>query len=205
MDKQTPEKITIGSEIGVKTNCSMCQKEGTTDQFVTLQGDKDQSIYLCLECKEKANQAFEEETKNPNFLLAIIVGSIAAVLGGFVWYYVVIITGMEIGYISLGLGYIVGFGVYFGAGKKRGHRLQIISALITLVAIIVIEKYIFDHFLNEYIRNNPAEFTDLPAGQLISVSFLEPEFWKNFISPIGLLIYAIGIYLAYKFPKSRKI
>jgi len=205
MEKTTPEKITIGSEVGVKVNCAMCQKEGTTDQFVTLQGNKGQSIYLCPECKQKANQSFEDETKNPNILLAIVVGAIAAAIGGIVWYFVAIGTGMEIGYISLGLGYVIGFGVYLGAGKKRGHQLQIISALLAVVAIIVIEKFIFDHFLNEYIQNNPAEFPDFPVGQSISISFFEPEFWKSFVSPIGLLIYAIGIYLAYKFPKPRKI
>jgi hypothetical protein len=199
------EKITIGSEVGVKINCAMCQKEGTTDQFVTLQGDKGQSIYLCPGCKQKANEAFEDETKNPNILLAIVVGAIAAAIGGIVWYIFAIITGIEFGYISLGLGYMVGFGVYLGAGKKRGHQLQIISALLAIVAIIVIEKFIFDHVLNEYIQNNPAEFPAFPTGESISISFFEPEFWKSFISPIGLLIYAIGIYLAYKFPKLRKI
>lgn len=46
MENTTPEKITIGSEVGVKVNCAMCEKEGTTDQFVTLQDKKRQSIYF---------------------------------------------------------------------------------------------------------------------------------------------------------------
>lgn len=100
---------------------------------------------------------------------------------------------------------MIGFGVYFGAGKKRGHNLQIISALLAVVTIIITEKFIADYFLNDYIQNNPAEFPDIPVGQSVSISFLEPEFWKSFISPIGLLIYAIGIYLAYTFCKPRKI
>ncbi len=205
MEKTTPEKITIGSEVGIKVNCSMCQKEGTTDQFITLQGNKGKNVYLCPECKVKANQAFEDETKNPNILLAVVVGAIGAAIGGVVWYFVAIGTGKEIGYISLGMGYLVGFGVYFGAGKKRGHQLQIIAAFLAVVAIIVTEKFIFDYFLNDYVQNHLSEFPNLAPGQSISVSFFEPEFWKNFVSPIGLLIYAIGIYLAYKFPKPRKI
>lgn len=205
MEKSTSEKITIGSEVGVKVNCEMCRKEGTTDQFVTLQGNKGQSIYLCSECKQKANQAFENETQNPNILLATIAGAVAALIGGIIWYIVAISAGMEIGYISLGLGYLVGFGVFLGAGKKRGHQLQIISALLTVAAIVVIEKFIFDYFANDYIQSHLSEFPDFPEGQKISVSFLEPEFWKSFASPIGLIIYAIGIHLAYKFPKPRKI
>lgn len=206
MKKVTPavEKITIGSEVGIKVNCSMCQKEGTTDQFITLQGNKGQNVYLCPECKEKTNESFENETKNPNILLAIITGAIAATIGGAIWYFITITTGREIGYVSLGLGYLIGFGVYLGSGKKRGHQLQLISALLAIVAIIVIEKFIFDYFLNDYFNKHVSEFPGL-ANQSFSVSFFEPEFWKNMASPIGLLIYAIGIHLAYKFCKPRKI
>ena len=205
MEKTTEEKITIGSEVGIKVNCSECKKEGTTDQFITLQGDNDQNIYLCPECKEKTNKALEEETKNPNILLAIIFGAIAAVIGGVVWYFITIGTGREIGYVSLGLGYLVGLGVYFGAGKKRGQLLQIISALLTVIAIIVIEKFIFAYFVNDYIQNNLSEFPEWTPGDSLSISFFDPEFWIEFASPMGLFIYAIGIYLAYTVCKPKKI
>lgn len=205
MEKTTPEKIIIGSEVGKKVDCSMCKKEGTTDEFITLQGDKDQNVYVCIECKGKVNKAFEDETKNPNILLAIIAGIVGATIGGAVWYVVTITTGREIGYISLGLGYLIGFGVHLGSGKKRGKLLQIVSALLAIVAIIVTEKFIADYFLNDYIKKHLSEFPDLLAGQSISVSFFDPEFWKSLVSPIGLLIYVIGVYLAYVFCKPSKI
>lgn len=205
MEKSTPEKITIGSEVGIKVNCSMCKREGTTDQFATLQGKKGQNVYLCPQCREETSRALEEETKNPRILLSIIVGAIGAAIGGAIWYVIAVTTGREIGYISLGLGYLTGLGVYLGAGKKRGHQLQVISAILAVIAIIVTEKYIFDYVLNDYLQKNPGQFPDFPSGGKISVSYLEPEFWKNFVSPIGLLIYAIGVYLAYKFCKPRKL
>ena len=205
MENSVQDKITIGSEVGKTVRCSMCQKEGTTDQFFTLQGHKGQNVHLCPECKEKANQTFESETKNPNIILAVVLGSIGAVIGGLVWYFVAIGTGKEIGYISLGMGYLVGFGVHFGSGKKRGHQLQIISAFLVVVAIIMTEKFIFEYFLNDYVQNHLSEFPNISQGQLISIGFFEPAFWKTFLSPIGLFIYAIGIYLAYRFCKPRKI
>lgn len=205
MKDTTEEKITIGSDVGKKVNCLICKKEGTTDQFIILQGNKGGSVYLCPECKEKANKEFEDETKNPNILFAILGGAVGAVIGGAIWYLVAIGTGKEIGYISLGLGYLIGIGVYLGSGKKRGHKLQIISAVLAIIAIILTEKFIFDHYLNQYIQNHLSEFPNFSPGQSISISFSEPEFWKNFVSPIGLLIYAIGIYLAYKYCKPRKI
>lgn len=205
MEQTTPEKITIGSEVGKKVNCSMCQKEGTTDQFIMLQDSRGQSVCLCPECKEKTNKVFEDETKNIKLSRAILFGIIAGAIGGVAWYLFAVVTGMEIGYISLGLGYLVGYGVYFGAGKKRGKKLQIISAILAILSIIVAEKFIFDHYLNEYIQSNLNDFPDILPGQSISVSFFEPLFWENLASPISILIYAIGIYIAYKFCTPRKI
>lgn len=205
MKEIAQEKIVIGSEVGKKVRCSECGKEGTTDEFVTLQDKKGENIYLCEKCKEKTKQSFEEETKDPNIPLAVVAGAIGAAVGGLVWYFIAIKTRTEIGYISLGLGYLTGFGVHFGAGKKRGHQLQIISAVLALVAIIVTEKFIFDYFVNDYVQNNLSEFPGVSKGKSVSVSFFEPEFWKSLFSPIGLFIYAIGVYLAYTVCKPRKI
>lgn len=205
MTENKQEKISIGSQVGIKTHCSSCKKEGTSDVFITLQNSQGEDIYFCKECKEKVNMAFENETKNPNYILAVAAGCAGAVIGGIVWYYVAIMSGMEIGYISLGLGYLVGFGVHIGSGKKRGHQLQILSALLTLAAIIVTEKFIFQYFVNDYLQNNLAELPEYSAGDYISISFFDPVFWEGFFSPISLLIYAIGIFFAYKICKPRKI
>jgi len=143
-------------------------------------------------------------TKNPNILLGVVLGIVGAIVGGIVWYFITIGTEREIGYISLGLGYLVGTGVYWGSGKKRGHQLQIISAVITLITIFVTEKFIFDYFLNQYLQAHISEYPQM-VGQTVSVSFTNQDFLMNLVSPIGLLIYAIGIYFAYKICKPRKI
>ncbi len=203
MENKTTE-TTTGGEVAKKVNCSMCNKEGAVEEFVTLQDKEGLDEYVCAECRARMSQEFEAETKNPNIILAIILGVVGAIIGGIVWYLVAVSTGTEIGYISIGLGYLVGMGVYLGSGKKRGQKLQIISAVIALLAIFVTEKFIFDHFLNEYFQANLAEFPQM-EGQTVSISFFNPDFLRNLVSPIGLLIYAIGIYFAYNVCKSRKI
>jgi hypothetical protein len=198
------EKFTVGSEVGKKVNCSMCHKEGTTDEFVTLQNNKGETVYLCSQCKVATNELFEAETKNPNIVLGLILGVVGAIVGGLVWYFVAISAEMEIGYISLGMGYLIGMGVYLGSGKKRGHTLQVISAVIALVAIFITKKYIFDFFLNQYVQENPTEFPQL-VGQVISVPFFYSDFLMSLASPIGILIYVLGIYFAYNVCKPRGI
>jgi hypothetical protein len=204
MENKTPEKIVIGSETGKKVNCSMCKKEGATDQFVALQGAKGASVYVCAECRQKANAEFEAETKNQNVPLGIAGGIVGAVIAGFVWYFVAVGTGKEIGYISLGLGYLVGMGVHIGAGKKRGHNLQVISAVIAAAAIFVTQKFVYDFFLNQYAQAHLTEYPQL-AGQVLSASFFDTDFLSALTSPMGLLIYALGIYFAYKVCKAKKI
>lgn len=216
METKIPNKITIGSELGKKANCSMCHKEGTTDQFFALRTkEKTKSfsigktqpastIYLCSECREKTNKVFEEETKNPNYILGTIAGLAGALVGGLVWYFIAISAGWEFGYISIGLGYLVGTGVHYGSGKKRSHSLQGISAAITLIAIFVTEKFIFDHSINAYLQANLDKYPGA-VGQVFSGSFFDATFLQSLVSPIGLVIYAIGIYYAYRLCQPRKI
>jgi hypothetical protein len=197
--------ISIGSEVGKTVSCSNCGREGTTEEFITLRDHKGKDVYLCPECKEETNQKFLAETTGQNIILAGVGGIIGAVIGSLIWYFITTNTGQEIGYISLGLGYLVGFGVYLGSGKKRGLNLQILSAFIAILAIFITEKFIFDYFVNSYITQHLTDYPMLSTHRYVFVSFLDPDFLQQFISPIGLLIYAIGIYIAFKFCKPRKI
>jgi len=120
---------------------------------------------------------------------------IGAVIGGSVWYAFAVLTGLEIGYISIGLGYLVGMGVYLGSRKKRGRLLQGISALIALLAIFITQKFVFDYFVNTYIQEHISEFPEM-VDKVVSFPFFDPNFLQALISPIGILIYAIGIYVA---------
>lgn len=205
MENTEVEKIKIGSDVGMKVNCSMCQKEGTTDQFITLRGNKGQNVYLCPDCKVQANQAFEAETKDPNILRAILLGAVGALIGGVVWYAVAVAFELQIGYVALGLGYLVGLGVYIGAGRKRGRQLQIISVILVIIAIVVAKKFTFDYFANDYIQHHLSEFPNFAPGQTVSISIFSSVFWETMVTPIGLLIYAFGVYIAYKFCKPRRI
>lgn len=204
-EKPAEEKISIGSEVGKKVHCIDCKKEGTTDHFITMLDEKGKNIHYCQDCKEKLNMQFEEETKDPNWGLAVLGGALGGAIGGALWFGVAIGTGREIGYLSLALGYLVGYGVYFGAGKKRGQGLQIMSAVIALATMFITEKLMFDYFVNDFITKNAANYPDWVPGTKVTISLLDPVFLESIVSPVGLLIYAIGIYLAYSICKPKKI
>src|SRR6187551_164228 len=68
-------------------------------------------------------------------------GLIAAVVGGFLWGLIVILSEYEIGIAAWGIGFIVGFGVVRFAGGAKGTPLQVV-AVVSSVLGIVIGKYI---------------------------------------------------------------
>jgi hypothetical protein len=208
MKKQEKEndKIIIGSSVHKSVVCEQCKKEGKADTFFSYQKKDKTEMYLCSECRDKMNAAFKEETKNPNYLRAIAGGVIAGIIGGLLWYFIAVLTNREFGYVAIALGFLVGMGVIVGSGGKRGHMLQMIALLLTLFVIFVAEYGIFRHTLNIYIQEHASELNDIDPNMIRdALGVLNPIFLKSLISPIGLVIYAIGAYCAYSIPKPRKI
>lgn len=200
-----PEAITIGANVGREVDCSQCAKKGKAEEFFSYEGENDNDVYLCKECRTSINSAIENETKDPNIAGAVGLGILASIIGGIAWYYITVTTEREIGYIAIGLGYLIGMAVMIGSKKKRGLKLQFLAAGLTLIAIFVSEYYIYTHFVNEYIQVNLNEFPDFSPGDVADISLFDVGFLKNLLSPIGLLIYAIGAYVAYGIPKAKKI
>ena len=78
--------------------------------------------------------------------VAILAGSIAAVVGGVAWGLVVKWTGYEAGVLALGVGLLVAFAVFRSTGGRRGPELQVIAVVTALVGILI-GKYLSFAFL----------------------------------------------------------
>lgn len=198
------EVISIGSQANIEVVCAQCGKKGTTSEFFTYQGKDGTDVHLCPECRIKVNETLESESKNAKTGRAFFLGLVGAILGAVAWYYVTILSEMEYGIVAIGLGYLVGYAVYYGAGQRRAHKLQIISVMLTALSIFVANYYIFSHYLYQYMLANPGEFEGWD-GSKIWIDPWTPDFLTTMISPIGLLIYAVAFYVAYTVCKPQKI
>ncbi len=198
-------KKSVESSLTADNECAICQTGSTVEKFVAPGMKSQLSTKLCLECKEKVNQHFLAETQDSNIVRAITWGVLAAAVGSAVWYFVAIWTGLEIGYLAIGLGLWIGLAVHFGSGKKKGRRLQIISLILTFLAIIIAKKLIFDYYLNDYLQGHLADFQDFVVGQKVSVSFFAVEFWQSVASIKGLLISLLGLVVAFVICAPRKL
>ena len=110
----------------------------------------------------------------------VIGGAIGAVLATALWYGVVAITNWQVGIIAVAVGFIVGQGVVFGAGRHPSIALVPISVAFTLVSLVVSEYLIARHFLGIAAAEISAEFG-------VTIAEVEAEF----ASPIDLLRFSL--------------
>lgn len=200
----TEGQIKIGGKATEDVVCGNCNKTVPWTEAHSFRGKDNNDIYLCEDCKKLTDEQFAKEEKNSNYIGAVLLGLLAAAVGGAAWYFIEILTSRIIGYVAWGLGYLVGMAVVFGSGKKRGTGLQVISAVITLIAIFGASYFAEIHFVNKYVVAELAK----EGKELASYLWISPfnaDVIKDIISPIGIFIWVIGIYLAFRMPKKRSI
>lgn len=128
-----------------------------------------------------------------NFPMAVAAGLVAAAVGAGVWYGIVALTGWKVGFIAIGVGFLVGLAIRFGAGQQGAVPLQILGAVLALLSIVAGEYLIIHH----WIRQEVVDFTGwLTAAQFIGVY---TEYIKE--APITILFYGIAVYEGYILPK----
>jgi hypothetical protein len=102
-------------------------------------------------------------------------GLIAAVVGGFLWGLIVILSEYEIGIAAWGIGFLAGFGVVRFAGGAKGTPLQVV-AVVSSVLGIVIGKYIsYAYFFKQAVSDR---FD-------VDISYFDSEIFRAFRENLG--------------------
>jgi hypothetical protein len=91
-----------------------------------------------------------------------------------------------------------------GAGRKRGTNLQLLSAFITLLSIVGASYFCVLHAINEYVVEELAK-QGQPAPGFIWASPFNADILSAMVSPMTLLIWGIGLYIAFRVPQARKV
>ena len=193
--------IKIGAKAEQSALCMSCKQMVAPGQYYTYKAKDGSDLALCGACRTQAESSFEAETKDLRMFGAVLFGVGAGAVGAAIWYFIVAAAGVSIGYMALGLGYLIGFAVRIGAGGKRGFPLQALSAGIALVSLFGAKYFIFLHFLREYLKEKYPTYD----GHLFFVSPVDPAFLGSLVSPMGLLIWAFALYVAFSVPKARSL
>lgn len=134
----------------------------------------------------------EELRLEQNLNFAIITGVLTSIIGGLIWALITVSTGYQIGYMAVGIGALVGFGIRY-AGRGIDPVYSYLGAGFALFGCLLGNFLSVVGFVSE-------ELSITWMGVLNAVEFsLLLDFMVDSFSPIDLLFYGIAVYEGYRF------
>jgi len=128
-DHAVTDGLPTTSAYGVAVICSACQRAIDTEYF-----DVNGQV-LCDRCRATAESALATPTGVEPFIVASVFGLGAAIAGAIVYYAVIAIANLQIGYVAILIGYMVGYAVRKGARGLGGRRFQMLAVVLTYFAV----------------------------------------------------------------------
>lgn len=127
-----------------------------------------------------------------NLPLGIIGGAIGGVIGAALWAAITYFSEYQIGWMSIGVGFLVGYGVAL-LGKGMSPIFGVIGGVISLVAVMVGNFLVVIGFL--------AKVYGLPFLEaLLAFDYsMTGELMVETFQLIDLLFYALAIYTGYRY------
>lgn len=137
---------------------------------------------------EYLKQRLESEQ---NLLLGVIAGTVACLVGAGVWAGVTVATGYQIGFMAIGIGFLVGLAVR-ALGRGITNVFGIVSAALSLLGCALGNLLAVSAIV--------AAQEDMPFMSVIGQlnPSLVQELMVAFFSPMDLLFYGIALYYGYK-------
>ena len=142
--------------------------------------------------QERVNQLICEIRSRQNLTLALVGGAIAAVIGASIWAAVTVAANVQIGWMAVGVGFLVG-GAIRVLGKGIDKPFGYVGAILSLLGCVL------GNLLSIYVI--------LAKQEALSVFFVLthvnisaiPELLSLTFHPMDLLFYAIAVYEGYRF------
>jgi hypothetical protein len=184
-------------------SCTECDAEVPEEQAIRLRardvhGDH---LVLCGDCAATFDARYQAETERPDLIHALLLGLIAGLLGAIVWFLILVKTGWEIGFVAVGLGYVVGVAAMRGAGGKRGRRVQLTAVAATVLVMLFTQYLIGQHFLGRILVREGYEPPPLllPPDAMLTVTLL------SLMDLATLALWGFALIFAYSVPRPRQL
>ena len=143
--------------------------------------------------QNKLSEYMEDLRVEQNFPMAILAGGAAALIGAALWGLITSISGYQIGYMAVGVGFLVGMAVRY-AGKGIDPQFGYLGAGLSLIGCLLGNYLgIVFYFAKE------AKTSFINAYQMINeLSSVSSVMMESF-GVMDILFYGIAIYEGYKF------
>ena len=182
--------------------CTMCGRL-LSESYYRVQEKK-----ICNACAERVQETFPRDN-HATFSRALLLGVGAAVVGLAVYAGFTIVTHIYLGYLALGVGWLVAKSMMKGSGGVGGRRYQVAAVLLTYAAISLAEVPILIYHLLQ----NPKVHVGLAE---VVLRFWPRLLWFGIASPflelrqpmqglLGLFILSIGLRIAWRMTQARGV
>jgi len=122
-----------------------------------------------------------------NLSAAVVAGTVAAIVGAGLWAITTVITGYQIGWMAVGIGFLVGYAIR-GVGKGIDQSFAIAGGTLALVGCMLGNLLTVCYFVAQ--NEGVAVLDLLPQLDFAIVS----ELLIATFSPMDLLFYGIAVY-----------
>ena len=127
--------------------------------------------------------------------MALLAGGAAAVVGAALWATITVVTNMQIGWMAIGIGFLVGYAVRrFGKGSEP--TFQVLGAVLSLLGCLA------GNLLMVCVVASRQE--NIPL--LTILTHLHPsvivDLMVETFSPMDLVFYAIAVYEGFRFSRA---
>lgn len=149
--RSVPQFGTLEQSTPSGDSCKLC-RQPITGPYYRVHGN-----IVCGSCADRVRRE-QPQDSHAAFVRGLLFGLVGAVFGLVLYAGFTILTGIEIGFISLAVGFIVGKAIIVGSGGTGGRRYQIAAVLLTYAAVSLASIPIAIHYINK-------EKTSVPAVQ----------------------------------------
>lgn len=139
-------------------------------------------------------RAFQEQIESEqNLPMAVFGGAVAAVIGAGIWALITVTTKYQIGWMAIGVGFLVGFGVRF-LGKGVSKSFGIVGAIFALIGCLLGNLMSACGFISaEYSVSFMRVLSDSLQQPSVAIQILKAAF-----HPMDILFYVIAVYEGYR-------
>ena len=204
----SPEELELEAYYLASQRLKAGRSRTDTLQELTARGlPPDTAQRMVEEAFANLSETVQREDLTMLALVRAMAGAAAgALLGGVLWWLIMVWTGYEIGFIAMVVGWLAGLGTALAAKPKRGITLQLV-AVAAAVAGIVIGNYLsFVHLFKQAIAQHQGQAA---AAQYSVLSDHAPGlFLGSLITMIdgwNLLWIVLAIVTAWKMLKSEPV
>jgi hypothetical protein len=138
-----------------------------------------------------AERKLQEARDNQNLSLGVGGGIAAAVVGAIIWAIITVVTGYQIGWMAVGVGFLVGYAVRM-FGKGADPVFGVAGAAIALAGCLT------GNLLTVVILISRQESIEIMTLLSRLTPGITADIIKETFQPLDLLFYGLAIYEAYK-------